>query len=155
LLLKFLFKGRNVYNCRFNFCFVFTIIRSDFGFVPTVKYKFVFHFIRNVTIQHNNIAFIHYRTLCCTCRILLNCKLPRDKQKQRILWVTFSKCYVIHSFCKWLGNSGWSTLHQGDKYGNVNIASLIIYNVDPRDQGQYRCRVGSQQSYMKVTVIGK
>jgi hypothetical protein len=53
------------------------------------------------------------------------------------------------------GNSGWSTLQQGDKYGNVNIASLIIYNVDPRDQGPYRCIVGSQQSSMQVTVIGK
>ena len=51
--------------------------------------------------------------------------------------------------------SGWSTLQQGAKYGNVITSSLIIYNVDPGDEGQYRCRGGSQLSYMQVTVIGK
>ena len=51
--------------------------------------------------------------------------------------------------------SGWSTLQQGAKYGNVNTSSLIIYNVDPGDEGQYLCRVGSQLSYIQVTVIGK
>jgi hypothetical protein len=52
-------------------------------------------------------------------------------------------------------NSYWSTLKQGDKYGNVNNVSLIIYNVDVSDAGSYVCRVGSQQIYMQVTVIGK
>jgi hypothetical protein len=37
----------------------------------------------------------------------------------------------------------------------VNTSSLIIYNVDPGDEGQYLCRSGSQLSYMQVTVIGK
>jgi hypothetical protein len=49
----------------------------------------------------------------------------------------------------------WSPLQQGAKYGNVNTSSLIIYNVDPGDEGQYLCRGGSQLSYMEVTVIGK
>ena len=52
-------------------------------------------------------------------------------------------------------NSTWSTLQQGAKYGNVNTSSLIIYDVDPVDEGQYLCRGGSQPSYMYVTVIGK
>ena len=51
--------------------------------------------------------------------------------------------------------SGWSTLQEGAKYGNVNTSSLIIYNVVPRDEGQYLCRGGSQLSYIQVTVIGK
>ena len=76
-----------VYVCRFYFASMLTIIRSDLGFVPTIRY--------------NNITVIHYRTLCCACSILLNCKLPRDKQKKRILWVTLSKSDVIHSFCKY------------------------------------------------------
>jgi hypothetical protein len=50
---------------------------------------------------------------------------------------------------------GWSPLQQGAKYGNVNTSSLIIYNVDPGDEGQYLCRGGSKLSYMQVTVIGK
>ena len=54
-----------------------------------------------------------------------------------------------------LVNNVWSTLQQGAKYGNVNTSSLIIYNVDPGDEGQYLCRGGSQLSYMEVTVIGK
>jgi len=52
-------------------------------------------------------------------------------------------------------NSYWSTLQQGAKYGNVNNASLIIYNVDPGDEGTYLCRVGTQQLCIQVTVIGK
>ena len=55
---------------------------------------------------------------------------------------------------KWV-NPNWSTLQQGAKYGNVNTSSLIIYNVDPGDEGQYHCRGGSQLSYIQVTVIGK
>ena len=55
---------------------------------------------------------------------------------------------------KWV-NPNWSTLQQGAKYGNVNTSSLIIYDVDPVDEGQYLCRGGSQPSYMYVTVIGK
>ena len=51
--------------------------------------------------------------------------------------------------------SGWSTLQQGAKYGNVNTSSLIIYKVDPRDDGSYSCAVGSQQISIQVTVIGK
>jgi hypothetical protein len=53
--------------------------------------------------------------------------------------------------------SNWSTLQQGAKYGNVNTASLIIYNVDPGDEGHYLCRVDSRQGYniIHVTVIGK
>ena len=51
--------------------------------------------------------------------------------------------------------SGWYTLQQGAKYGNVNTSSLIIYNVDPRDDGNYFCAVGSQQRSIQVTVIGK
>ena len=47
------------------------------------------------------------------------------------------------------------TLQQGAKYGNVTTASLIIYNVDLRDEGTYLCTVGSQQVQIKVTVIGK
>jgi hypothetical protein len=56
-----------------------------------------------------------------------------------------------------LVNYNWSTLQQGDKYGNVNTASLIIYNVDPGDDGDYLCRVDSRQRYtiIQVTVIGK
>jgi hypothetical protein len=54
---------------------------------------------------------------------------------------------------KWV-NPNWSTLQQGAKYGNVNTSSLIIYNVDPGDEGQYLCRGGSQLSLMQVTVIG-
>ena len=55
---------------------------------------------------------------------------------------------------KWV-NPNWSTLQQGAKYGNVNTSSLIIYNVDPRDDGSYFCAVGSQQRSIQVTVIGK
>jgi hypothetical protein len=51
--------------------------------------------------------------------------------------------------------SGWSTLQEGAKYGNVNTSSLIIYDVDPVDEGQYLCRGGSRLSYIQVTVIGK
>ena len=54
-----------------------------------------------------------------------------------------------------LVNNVWSTLQQGAKYGNVNTSSLIIYNVDPGDEGQYLCRGGSQLSYVHVTVIGR
>ena len=54
-----------------------------------------------------------------------------------------------------LVNSSWSILQQGDKYGNVNTASLVIYNVDPGDDGSYLCKKGSQQSYIQVNVIGK
>jgi hypothetical protein len=52
-------------------------------------------------------------------------------------------------------NSVWSTLQQGAKYGNANTSSLIIYNVDPDDDGVYHCRVGSQLRYIQVTVIGR
>ena len=66
-------------------------------------------------------------------------------------------CSLHGSSFQWqtLVNTAWSTLQQGAKYGNVNIASLIIYSVDPRDAGSYRCTVGSEQRYMQVTVIGK
>ena len=50
---------------------------------------------------------------------------------------------------------GWSTLQQGAKYGDVNTSSLIIYNVDPGDEGHYLCRVGQVYDIIKVTVIGK
>ena len=59
------------YVCRLDFASSFMIIRSDFGFVPTIRYK--------------NIMVIHYRTLCCAFSILLNCKLPRDEPKKLIL----------------------------------------------------------------------
>jgi hypothetical protein len=55
---------------------------------------------------------------------------------------------------KWV-NTVWSTLQQGTKYGNVNTKSLIIYNVDPRDDGSYSCAVGSQKRSIQFTVIGK
>jgi len=65
-------------------------------------------------------------------------------------------CQLQGSSFQWhkFVNSDWSTLQQGDKYGNVN-ASLIIYNVDPGDEGTYLCRVGTQQLCIQVTVIGK
>ena len=70
---------------------------------------------------------------------------------------TILTCPLQGSSFQWerLVNSAWSTLQQGAKYGNVNTTSLIIYNVDPRDEGQYLCRGGSQLSYIQVTVIGK
>ena len=52
-------------------------------------------------------------------------------------------------------NNVWSTLQQGTQYGNVNTASLMIFNVDPSDAGSYLCRVGMQKIYIHVTVIGK
>jgi hypothetical protein len=52
-------------------------------------------------------------------------------------------------------NSGWSILQQGAKYGNVNTASLIIYNVDPSDGGHYICKADGVPSVVIVTVIGK
>jgi hypothetical protein len=54
-------------------------------------------------------------------------------------------------------NSDWSTLQPSPKYGNVNTTSLIIYNVDPSDDGSYLCKADSQQRYntIQVTVIGK
>ena len=66
-------------------------------------------------------------------------------------------CPLQGSSFQWqkLVNNVWSTLQQGAKYGNVNTSSLIIYNVDPGDEGQYHCRGGSQLSYIQVTVIGK
>jgi hypothetical protein len=66
-------------------------------------------------------------------------------------------CPLQGSLFQWqkLANSAWSTIQQGGKYGNVTTASLIIYNVDPGDDGSYLCRVGSQQIAMQVTVIGK
>jgi hypothetical protein len=51
-----------------------------------------------------------------------------------------------------LVNSAWSTLQPGAKYGNVNTISLIIYNVDPRDDGSYSCAVGSQKRSIQFTV---
>ena len=51
--------------------------------------------------------------------------------------------------------SNWSTLQQGAKYGNVNTASLIIYNVDPSDGGHYICKADGVPSVVIVTVIGK
>jgi hypothetical protein len=66
-------------------------------------------------------------------------------------------CPIQGSSFQWqmLVNTVWSTLQQGTKYGNVNTSSLIIYNVDPRDDGSYSCAVGSQQISIQVTVIGK
>ena len=66
-------------------------------------------------------------------------------------------CPLQGSSFQWqkLVNSTWSTPQQGDKYGNVNNISLIIYNVDLSDAGNYLCTVGSQQISMQVTVIGK
>ena len=66
-------------------------------------------------------------------------------------------CPLQGSSFQWqkLVYSDWSTLQQGAKYGNVNTKSLIIFNVDPRDDGSYSCAVGSQQRSMQVTVIGK
>ena len=54
-----------------------------------------------------------------------------------------------------LVNGGWPTLQQGAKYGNVNTASLIIYNVDPSDEGGYICKADRVSSIVSVTVIGK
>ena len=66
-------------------------------------------------------------------------------------------CSLQGSSFQWerLVNKVWSTLQQGDKYGNVNTKFLIIYNVDPLDDGHYSCAVGSQQISIQVTVIGK
>ena len=66
-------------------------------------------------------------------------------------------CSLQGSSFQWerLVNNVWSTLQQGDKYGNVNTKFLIIYKVDPRDDGNYSCAVGSQQISIQVTVIGK
>jgi hypothetical protein len=65
-------------------------------------------------------------------------------------------CPLQGSYFQWERlTSGWSTLQQGTKYGNVNTASLIIYKVDPRDDGSYSCAVGSQRISIQVTVIGK
>jgi hypothetical protein len=66
-------------------------------------------------------------------------------------------CPLQGSSFQWqkLVNVSWSTLQQGPQYGNVNTASLIIYNVDQSDAGHYLCRVGTQQIYIEVTVIGK
>jgi hypothetical protein len=66
-------------------------------------------------------------------------------------------CPLQGSSFQWqkLVNNVWSTLQQGAKYGNVNTSSLIIYNVDPGDDGSYLCTVGSQLRFMQVTVIGR
>ena len=66
-------------------------------------------------------------------------------------------CPLQGSSFQWqkLVNNVWSTLQQGAKYGNVNTSSLIIYNVDPGDDGSYLCTVGSQLRSMQVTVIGR
>ena len=52
-------------------------------------------------------------------------------------------------------NNVWSKLQEGAQYGNVNTSSLILYNVDPGDDGGYICKNGSQQRYIQVTVIGR
>ena len=49
----------------------------------------------------------------------------------------------------------WSTLQQVAKYGNVNTSSLIIYNVDPNDEGLYMCKADNVPDIVSVTVIGK
>ena len=66
-------------------------------------------------------------------------------------------CPLQASSFQWqkLDNYTSFTLQEGDKYGNVNTTSLVIYNVDPGDDGSYLCSNGSQQSYIQVTVIGK
>jgi hypothetical protein len=66
-------------------------------------------------------------------------------------------CSLQGSSFKWqkLVNKDWLKLQEGDQYGNVNTSSLIIYNVDARDDGGYICENGSQQRYIQVTVIGK
>jgi hypothetical protein len=66
-------------------------------------------------------------------------------------------CPLTGSSFQWerLVNGNRPTLQQGDKYGNVNTASLIIYNVDPSDGGHYVCKADAQERYIIVTVIGK
>jgi hypothetical protein len=50
-----------------------------------------------------------------------------------------------------LVNGNRPTLQQGAKYGNVNTASLIIYNVDPSDGGHYICKADGVPSVVIVT----
>jgi hypothetical protein len=66
-------------------------------------------------------------------------------------------CSLDGSSFQWekLVNNVWSTLQQGAKYGNVNTKSLMIHNVDPRDDGSFSCGVGSQKRTIQFTVIGK
>jgi hypothetical protein len=52
---------------------------------------------------------------------------------------TSTKINITWKFNK---QSSRSILQQGAKYGNVNTESLIIYNVDPGDDGSYYCRAG-------------
>ena len=64
-------------------------------------------------------------------------------------------CPLTGSSFQWqrLVNGKWPTLQQGAKYGNVNTASLIMYNVDPSDGGHYVCKADAQERYIIVTVI--
>ena len=66
-------------------------------------------------------------------------------------------CPLTGSSFQWqmLVNGNRPTLQQGAKYGNVNTASLIIYNVDPSDGGHYICKADGVPSVVIVTVIGK
>ena len=66
-------------------------------------------------------------------------------------------CPLLGSSFQWqkLEKTYWSILQQGAKYGNAKTESLIIYNVDLSDAGNYLCTDGSQHSSMQVTVIGK
>ena len=53
-------------------------------------------------------------------------------------------------------NTYWSSAFQEDsKYGNVNNAFLIIYDIDTYDAGTYRCTAGSQQIQINLIVTGK
>jgi hypothetical protein len=49
----------------------------------------------------------------------------------------------------------WSnTLQDSSKYGNTNIKSLTIFNIDVNDAGTYRCTAGSQQLQIGLNVTG-
>ena len=51
----------------------------------------------------------------------------------------------------------WSTkLQDSSKYGNTNITSLTIFNIDVNDASTYRCTVWPQplQSQIALSVTG-
>ena len=52
-------------------------------------------------------------------------------------------------------NNYWSNTFQEDsKYGNVNNAFLIIYDIDTYDAGTYRCTAGLQHMQIHLIVTG-
>ena len=64
---------------------------------------------------------------------------------------------MVGSFTEWewqlTGN--WSSkFNDSSKYGNTNTTFLTIFNIDVNDAGTYRCKNGSNQRKIVLTVTG-